>query len=449
MRNSPSDEAIWSQIRDNAFQMVLLTQRADDFWAIPTTRDEAGKTWAPDGALEDAIRKRDRFGHPSITVTFNALTALAAASGSPATWAAPAALRAIETYRGKHGGYGTPVARKDGNEHNAVPRHTAMAIVSNLIFSSEIPSTLNAHLSSPIEWLLKNQLRLGGWPYDRSDPASSLGFLSTASAICALCLYLDREPGQGRLDRSARRAVARGYDALAASRHSGVWDGDGAPPDSQIDNSAFALRLLCLADRAGRLSSLVSERSCPLDQLVAEFSRTLLVGGWPERVGEKVVSPACSISGLQLVLEAGNPAGLDVGQLSAVERTILGSWKSGELPLAMEAWDWECLALLASAKIGPMSSTTLQLCRRRCAQIRGRWLAGKITRSDIRYFRGNVKSALHFALAEGGALPPHILLEYGKKISEKVADDLLVRAIIWILAGLSVYIIYLWSRTGL
>jgi hypothetical protein len=449
MTSSTSDEAIWSQIRDNSFQMVLLTQRADDFWAIPTTRDEAGKTWAPDGTLDAALRKRERFGHPSITVTFNALTALAAASGSPAAWAAPTALRAIESYRGKHGGYGTPVARKDGNERNAVPRHTAMAIVTNLIFSREIPSALNAHLRSPIEWLLKNQLRLGGWPYDRSDPASSLGFLSTSSAICALCLYLDREPGQGRLDRSAKRAITKAYDALIAIRHLGVWDGDGSPPDSQIVNSAFALRLLCLADREGRLSSLVSEHSCPLNRLVAEFSRTLLEGGWPDRVGEEVVRPVSSISGLQLVLATGNPAGLNAGQLRAVEQTILRSWKGGELPLAMEAWDWECLALLASAKIGPMSSQTEQLCRRRCSQIRSRWLTDRITRRDIRYFHGNVDLALHFVLSGGDVLPRHVFIKYGRKISRKVVDDLLVRAIIWILAGLSVYALYASSKTGL
>jgi hypothetical protein len=429
--------------------MVLLTQRADNFWAIPTTRDEVGKTSAPEGTPDAAIHKEERFGYASITVTFNALAALAAASGSPAAWSTPDALRAIESHRGKHGGYGTPIGRKDGNEHNAVPRHTAMAIVSHLVFSSEIRSALGAHLSSPVEWLLKNQLRQGGWPYDRSDPSSSLGFLTTASAICALCLFLDHESGKGRLSHSAKRAIAKGYDRLIAERHSGVWDGDGSTPDSQIDNAAFALRLLCLADRAGTLSSLTSERSCPVRQLVAEFSRTVAKGGWPERIGARTVSPPASISALQVVLQTGNPGGLEAGKLSAVEQTILSSWKRGELPLAMEAWDWQCLALLASAKAGPMPTAAQQLGRSRCARIRSRWLSGTIRRSDLKHFQGDVRISLEFALTKGGTLPRHGFIEYGKKISSKVADALLVRAVIWLLAALAVFLIYLWSRTGL
>jgi hypothetical protein len=446
MGNTLTDEATWIQIRDVSFQVVLLTQRADQFWALPTISDEVKKTHAPAGSLDATIRNQEPFGFPSITVTFNALEALAAASGSKPTWVAPAALHAIETFRGKHGGYGTPVPRKDGTGHNVVPRHTAMAVVSNLNFSNDVPSTLIAHARPSIEWLLKNQLRLGGWPYDYSNPEPMLGFLSTASAICALCHFLDCEPTQSALTRGARRAIPKSYDALVGTRHSGVWDGDGSTSDSQIDNAAFGLRLLKLADRRGRLSSLVPEHSPSLNQIIGDFSRTMIDGGWPDRVGEKPISPTSSISGLQLVIETASHAGLDSNALLAVERTILASWKSDELPLAMEAWHWECLALLASAKAGPMSSAAQQTYRSRCEKVRRRWMTGKIRKSDLSDFRGNTKLALEFALTEGGALRGNKFVGHAKRILAKIADDIVVQGVLWVLAALLAYVIYLWKH---
>ena len=309
----------WSEIRDGAFQVVLLTQRSDDFWALPARPGELHDTWAPPGSRDHKVRSAELFGHPSITVSFNALTAIAAASGSAPQWAVPPVLRAIDTFRAYDGGYGTPVRRMNQVEINSVPRHTAMAAVAHLLFSPRgEPADLSAYLEPSIKWLLDSQRSKGGWPYERGG-RPALGYLSTASALCALCLFLDLGYAALPLAKSIRVAVSKGYAELVNQGSRGIWKGDGTPPHSQIVNSTFALRLLHLANRSGTLVGLTAG-SDGLDELVARFAEHKREDGWPEMAGTGAADPVTSLSALHLMLEAGNPAGLGVDLLITFRR---------------------------------------------------------------------------------------------------------------------------------
>lgn len=433
-----SADPIWAQIRATAFQVTLLTRRQDGFWSIPTIAAEVSDTYATPDSREESVRQKDRFGHASITASVNALEALASVLGAVPQGIAASTLAAIEAHRGKHGGYGTPVPRKDQIEVNAVPRHTAMAALAHLRFSrGGRAGALAQHLEPTIKWLLENRLRQGGWPYDWTDPPHAIGFLSTSSSICALSLYLELGDIPKTIASQVRTAVRSGYANLLRHQRNAVWDGDGAPSIYQVLDSAFALRLLRFANRNGTLSSIIQGEAQTPDQLVALYCANAVDCGWPDNLVSRDASPVTSVSALQLVLETNNPSGFSDLFLASVEKAILSAWTDGGLFGRLTAWDWQCLAMLAAIKAGPIAALEAGTLMERCQNIRRRSIRGAIQPRDLRLFDDRTRRVLTFALTggegfKGGALARRI------RDLPKAAADAVIQNLIWaILAALA------------
>jgi hypothetical protein len=402
-RSAPTSSAKWEEVRDASFQVVLLTQRKDDFWSLPTATVELKDTWAPVGTREHAQRSVS-FGHPSITVSVNALTALEACTGTLPMWVIPRALEAIETYRGPQGAYGTPIPRLGRLEINAVPRHTAMAAVAHLLFSTAAHSSaLASHLEPTVRWLLGSKRKAGGWPYDLSG-LSELGFMSTASAVCAMALYLKLPGVRASLADRLKAAVNRGFDALVASAQRGLWHGDGSPPASQLRDSALALRLLLFARNLGCLEECCSGAGQVIDQLLREFSSHAILGGWPDRAGDARPSVAGTIS--SLLLYAGHESLSGDALICSAEGLIFREIEEGTLSLHLSAWDWQCLALLAAARARPIPDKRRRTLIDQCEELRRRSTAGRIGARDLVQMLEPARGAVAFALTGGIGIAP-------------------------------------------
>jgi len=400
---SPDIEA-WAHIRDAVFEVVVLTQRGNDLWSLPTIPRELGDDWALPESPESEIRSHEAFGHSSITVSFNALTALAAVTGDKHPRSTNATLAAIETRRGRHGGYGSPSERMYDDTVNAVPRHTAMAAVAQLVFSAA--ADLAVHLQPSMKWLLDKQKKSGGWSYDWSRQSLRLGSQSTASAICALCLYAELPGAPREIVRRSSSAVAKAYAGLLRCECDGVWQGkdDGVPERFEVRDAAFVIRLLRLADRSGTLSRMISDDSETIEDLVARLSGRLRQAGWPATRDSTAPDVIASISVLHLMGETGGRASLDDELLHSVEQAILATWRNGELAARMTAWDWQCLALLAAQRAGPMDATAIRNANARLASVRSAWLSRKLRTADLTRLDVTARESLTFAMTEGRGL---------------------------------------------
>lgn len=438
----------WSEIRDAAYTVVLLTCRSDGFWALPTTQAEIHSTYSVPGTLEDSIRRADEFGSPSITVSYNALSALTAVLGEIPRSAANRTLAQIDTHRGMHGGYGTPTPRMNQWEVNAVPRHTAMAVISHLSFASgEAPAALRKHLEPSIRWLLDNQLKTGGWPYDWTNPPHALGFLSTASSICALRLYLDLlDVDDRRLITQANSAISRGLVALAKEQKHGVWSGDGSPSDKQVLDSAFALSLLLKANVEGKLNGLAPDLPDIMDAMVSSFSQGVLKDGWPKSAGEKVPNIAASISALALTMEAGNSGMTPPETFASVETFLISSWNRDEYSSNLTAWDWQCLAALAARIVGPLNRSKAASIENSCQRLRSKWVRGSLTAKDIAGTDDKIRDVVTFTLSRGAGFQFVLLrarlLKLAVWTGKKVSEKLVVQAIITLLGLILAFILF-------
>jgi hypothetical protein len=434
-----SEIAKWTEIRDRAFHVVLLTCREDGFWALPTVRSEVRDTYSVPGAPEDNIRKSDKFGSPSITVSFNALTALASVLGAIPRLTADQTLAQIDTHRGRHGGYGSLTQRMNQWEVNAVPRHTAMAVIAHLEFGSgDAPDSLRKHLAPSISWLLSNQSKSGGWPYDWTNPPHALGFLSTASAICALKMYLSLlGDGDRQFTKLIPKAISKALVALATEQKDGVWSGDGSPLDKQVRDTAFALRLLQKVNREGQLDRLTPASSNLVGTMVERFAGGALNDGWPKRAGENVSNVAGSVSALAVILDAGDSAGIPPEKLRLVDATILKSWKTGDAPQHLAAWDWQCLAILASRVSGPITGSQATVIENSCQTLRAKLLIRKLKQNDLKKIDGSIRETVTFALTAGTgfqSVPIHQqFLSSLRWIAQKVSEKLLVQGVIALL----------------
>lgn len=429
----------WPQIRDESFQVVLLTQRADGFWALPATRAEMANTYAPLLTREHAHRSHDDFGHPSITMSVNALLALEACAGTLPDGVAAAALEAIETHRGPQGAYGTPVPRLDQVEINAVPRHTAMAAVAHLLFSpAGRPEALAKHLEPTVEWLLESRLRNGGWPYDRSVARAGLGFMSTASAICALALYLELPTVSKGLASSLRSAADKGLQALAAAAQRGLWEGDGSPPLAQISDSAFALRVLLIASWRGRLLECGPAATAALDRLVEDFLGHRIASGWPQREGEDRADPTSTIAAL--LVDRMAPAQIGRGAtLGEAEATILNAYRDGGLREQLAAWDWQCLARLAADRAGPVAGAERKLRLESAAAIRSRWSQGRLRARDLAILHSPAREAAMFALTAGAGFEP--VTKRLRREGATIAREMAHSVVAWLIFGVAGFVL--------
>lgn len=400
MQRSPAtDRSSWSAIRDAAFQVVLLTRRKEGLWALPTHERDLDP-YAPEDTREIRDREEQDFGHPSITVSFNALLALASVTDEWPPLLSAETLEVLKDCRSSGGGYGSPAPRKDGIEPNAVPRHTAMAIVLQLLFSRQSPPDIAAVVEPAVRWLLGNRNSKSGWSYSW-EKRPALGYHSTVASICALCLFLDlgraRTAPLGKIETAIREA----YQALLDLRENSVWDGDGVPAHNQVRDSAFALRMLLLGDRSGTLTRLMPHGAPTVTQLIANYSRDVVEGGWPARLGGGTFSVPAAISALHLIGEAGNPAGIPDGELAAARGAILADWREGGFGHRLTAWDWQCAALLSTQLAGPIPLATGRAQADRCAELRKLWRHAALQSTDLDQIAAEAKPALLFALTGG------------------------------------------------
>jgi hypothetical protein len=306
-----------------------------------------------------------------------------------------------------------------------------MAALAHLRFSrGGHDEALARHLEPTIKWLLENQLIQGGWPYDWTNPPHAIGFLSTASSICSLCLFMDLGQSSKRLQSQIRSAVRKGYDGLLRAQRQAIWNGDGAPDIYQILDSAFALRLLRLADRNGTLSALKTPNQLSTDDLVVAYCANALADGWPDNVAHSHSSAVTSLSALQLVLESGNPAGLAASFLSTVEATILAAWDNGSLSKRLTAWDWQCLAILGSIMAGPLPERSASSILERSERIRRKWLHGTLQSRDIKDLNENAKAVLIFALTSGEGFKPGALAQRIRDFP-KTLVDVVIQNLLW------------------
>ena len=402
-RQSASEPDGWAALRDAAFQVVLLTRRKEGLWALPTHERDLD-AYAPEDTREYRDREKQDFGHASITVSYHALLALGSATGDWPPLLSGEALEILKGCRSTGGGYGSPGSRQYGVEPNAVPRHTATAMLSQLQFSRQAPDDLAIAIEPAARWLLDNRNPKSGWSYSW-EKRPALGAQSTASSLCALCLFLDLGRARPVMARRIETAVSEAYQALISQREGPVWDGDGVPPHNQVRDSAFALRLLHLADRSGTLARVKPDDAPTPSRLIADYSLAMVSQGWPARLHAGTISFPAAIAALHLIYEARNPADIPESDLAPVLDAILADWRNGGLGYRLTGWDWQCAALLASHRAGPIAPTRARELVGRCARLRERWKRGELESSDLDHFPAEVRPALTFALTGGLGFP--------------------------------------------
>jgi hypothetical protein len=447
-----SMEAAWTAIQEAALQVVLLSRREDGFWPLPTTVSEVSETYADVGTLEHKLRSANKFGSPSITVSFNALSALKAGLGEVPREIADHTLRQIDSHRGAHGGYGTPVPRMGQTEVNAVPRHTAMAIVAHLEFNrTRSLENLRLHLEPSIDWLLLNQLKTGGWPYDRTSGREMLGYVSTASTICAFQTYLDMfEDAAKSKHKRLITAISKALVALAKAQKGGVWNGDGSPPENQVRDAAFALRLLLRANKEGLVAKSLPDFLATIDEMVIRFSSIVVAGGWPKRPLESASDFPATVSALFVIQVSGNPAKIEQEKLLAFEATLLENWQDSDVAPLLTAWNWQCLAILASRFTGPITGKRAELLRANCGNIIEKSHKQKLRQSDFLTLDERAAATASFALAgidgvDNRSLLKRICGALGA-LSRKVGEIGLEQLIGWTLTVIAVFAIAKWQN---
>lgn len=440
---------IWTEIRDLAFCVILLTQREDGLWSLPVSKADF-HSYAPPNTLERKIREHGDFGSGSITVSCNALIVLSKLTGEGVPKATPDVIRWIEAHRSPRGGYGSFSPGKDGSQINAIPRHTAAAVVTRLLFpiSARDPE-IAARMTESVQWLLDNRERRGGWSHS-SNTKPDLGFLSTASSLCALSLYLELDIATKRLSASIKSALSSGYSALAAARRDGVWHGDGVPPAFEALDSAFALRLLRIADRSRVLSSCCINESAPISALIADYSKRV---AHPEAQFQSSDLKALTyISALQLISESGDPGGVGDEALRSMEESVLLAWRGGDLVRSMTGWDWQCLGMLASTKAGPLAPSATRRLEEECQAIRSEWLAGDLTRKSISGLDRRIIPPVTFALSRGRGLRPPWKIYAGSLpgVIANMALENVVKAVLAVGLALALMAIslFLWSDSS-
>jgi hypothetical protein len=398
-RARANDDDTWAAIRDAAFQVILLTRHEEGLWSLPTHARDIDR-YAPEYTREDENRKGQLFGHPSITVSFNALVALGTTIGE---WPPPLSgetLEKLEECRSTEGGFGSPGSRKDGEEPNAVPRHTAMALVMQLLFDPRAPQDVASGTERAVRWLLSKRNPNSGWSYSW-EKWPALGYQSTAASICALCLFLDlrgRSPG---MVAELEVAIQDAYRALVDLRDSSLWDGDGVPPHNQARDAAFALRMLMLANRSGTLDRLKPSGAPSVRELIQDYSAWVVQHGWAAQIGGTGFSVPTAISALHMILEAGNPAKIPSRELALARKAILADWRGGHFGYRMTSWDWQCAALLATELAGPLPLLEARRQIEKCRGLRSRRLEGPLRIEDLEEVVPEARPAVAFALTSG------------------------------------------------
>jgi hypothetical protein len=390
--------ANWQSIRDNAYQIVLLSQRGDDLWSYPARAEE--DIHAPVGSKEREIRTLSEFGHSSITVSYNALTALELAAPGEVLGLAAAADRALREYR-DDGAYGSPTKGKgEARSVNVLPRHTAAAALLLLSFKpNRSADELRRHLRPTIDWLVQHKRPGGGWSYDHKKTGTEAGFMTTACAVAAIGAFLELEP-DAALMSEASGVAEPALSSLTAQMKNGAWTGDGGSINSASVDSAFALVMLM---NQGALALLGSGRD-RLQALLSAFFAAATPTGFARRPEEKSAAAAPTVAGL-LTLARARDAGFQTPELdAALDALVLAAWDDGSLAATFESWDWQNLLMLAALRAGPLANGRRLELDAKCAGLIARRKARKLTTQDLAGFEPPIQRAAEYVLARGGKL---------------------------------------------
>lgn len=404
-----TENKLWAQLRDAGVSVLLSSQREGGLWSYPSSDFDHSLLYAPDDSEELEARKRETFGHASITVSWVALEALAAAFGrDPPLPKSPT--RALKANRFDSGAYGSLIARAGAPPYvNESAKHTASSIL--LQFSVSESSAESSDLLRSLDWLANptSQVVGGGWPYANNEKGRGLGPMTTAACIAALCQGHKRLGHSMPTDLKSNlvHAVQRGFEAITAGKTDAIWDGfdsEGLPQATRVGDSAFILWLLGLA-LTSDLALFVPEAGKTVDGLRRKLLRDGPDDGWPARESAGTISISATICVLQaLTAFSARHRPAEKQRIQRAEAVVLellsapDSWKS------LRVWDWAMLTELATARAGPISESsalglarTLESIRKRSANHRP--IAGLLRKlpetswAPIRYirFRGLVE----------------------------------------------------------
>ncbi len=433
------ESSIWKEIRNSALTIVFLTRRRDGFLGLPVNWIELTQTYAPSESDQDAERREEstlggKFGHASITVTFNGLSAIESAAGKIPLKICNDALNGIATHRGTSGGYGFPKPRHGVHEISAVPRHTGMAIIARIEYDGNRRSAeLFEELSLSASWLLKCTLPTGGWPFNFDPAERTIGFQSTAASICALCLFYRGYSDKKSRERSrASAAVAKALLGLKGSQKSGFWSGDGVPNGNEARDSAFALRLLVLGYQASP-DLFGADGGDTLRQMLDCYFEQNLGNGWPVNATNPRWDLGASIGGLSLFQSLTTDASNYESLVIATETEIIRLWQTKGLFDRLHSWDWQSLALVSGKKVGPIDSSVLSLIELETKKLRDTASAMKLKQNDLLKLHVNIKKPAIFCLTKGTEIFPMANPVRGIGIRKWLTDGF--NRILWGLLG--------------
>ena len=419
-------EARWKRIQKAALTVTLLSQRDEDsnerLWYFPASLFEELQTLAPPDSLEAGSKAKPlsqaafgRFGNPSITVSWKALVAIEAVTGSRPV-ASREVIPDLVHFQSPDGAYGSKVPRHPGYTYtiNDCARHTAMALLIQMSFGSEQSSTsILGKFERLVRWLVGPAgLEEGGWAFEQSERSQKqgLGPTSTASCIMALSKFVqmcDRENLPHDLYELIRQKVVRSLAALVETSTSGTWDlrNEGLPLETRVAESAYIISCIRHAIRHGALEELEPQSMDILRKLQLGLISVgvPLKHGWPSGIGGLSISPAATVCALHALSD------LDIQELPNEARELLGAAEQRMLSDVcrdngwefLRGWDWATLAELSIVKIGPMSPFESNKLFKKVSAVKVARSHGHLNRFVLRGLPAESRMPVEYCLTRG------------------------------------------------
>jgi TIR domain len=335
----------WAEIAFDCALIIGIGQRRNGLWAYPTNDEERGKVYAAPNGLEERERLRGEFGFGSITATWNAFEALSGLFPQFPRSGIRKALAELNTCRGRLGYFGSKTVSYQGDRIIESTRHTALAVLSNLFFSS--PHNIDwRSMGETVDWLLQQQIAklAGGWPFDHST-SDAAEPMSTASCIAALCCYSTFPEAKSSAARSkkVRKAIQNGFAQLISAKKSNLW----APrySDTYINDNVFVLDMLHQAITRGTLSEVVPGADILLSDISRGICSVGLKNGWPASWGGSIPSLAATVA--VLYLNEISPF-IEKGLLHRSTVFVSEELLSPTSVQQLAGWNWMMLGRLAS-----------------------------------------------------------------------------------------------------
>lgn len=354
------DRRAWEALRDTATSVVFLSQRPGGMWSLPTSDFELLQPGAAPGSKELPIRKREKFGYPSITVSWIALRGLRASLGRIPDQARQV-LTELTEFKSPRAAYGSPASRHRGSPSiNESPRHTATALLLLMEFGTAAYPPPD--LLPSIRWLLSKRTPGTGWRFE--DNAERMGPITTATSLAALTRFAaltSAEDFGPELPKALVAAVDEGLNALISSANNGVWDcsGEGRFQSTEISDSAFVIWVLGQATSESA-PLLQSCRSSDIRRLRRDLLSRCVGDGWPRSIADRTVSAPATVWVLRMVAEAAEDDPMTDYQdlITRANLHLINEMSQDDSWRSFEMWDWAALAELASSHTGAMSERT-------------------------------------------------------------------------------------------